>query len=107
MAKCLALLLTRGGKPQDYYGELMVPGPVLPLIPYDSLDEVLARIETGPKPLAFYLFERDPGTIARLMAELGFRPAGEGYAWRGRARPRPAPAAPTGAFAALAGLVRP
>ena len=37
------------------------------------------------------------------MAELGFRPAGEGYAWRGRARPRPAPAAPTGAFAALAG----
>lgn len=32
MAKCLALLLTRGGKPQDYYGELMVPGPVLPLI---------------------------------------------------------------------------
>ena len=49
----------------------------------------------------------EPGTIARLMAELGFRPAGEGYAWRGRARPRPAPAAPTGAFAALAGLVRP
>lgn len=32
MAKCLALLLTHGGKPQDYYGELMVPGPVLPLI---------------------------------------------------------------------------
>lgn len=32
MAKCLALLLTHGGKPQEYYGELMVPGPVLPLI---------------------------------------------------------------------------
>lgn len=32
MAKCLALLLSHGGAPQDYYGELKVPGPVLPLI---------------------------------------------------------------------------
>ncbi len=32
MAKCMALLLTHGGRPQDYYGELKVPGPTLPLI---------------------------------------------------------------------------
>lgn len=32
MAKCVALLLTHGGHPQDYYGELKVPGPILPLI---------------------------------------------------------------------------
>ncbi len=32
MAKGLALLLTHGGRPEDYYGELKVPGPVLPLI---------------------------------------------------------------------------
>lgn len=32
MAKCVAVLLTHGGRPQDYYGEFMVPGPVLPLI---------------------------------------------------------------------------
>jgi alcohol dehydrogenase len=32
MAKCVALLLTHGGKPQDYYGELRIPGPVLPVI---------------------------------------------------------------------------
>ena len=32
MAKCVALLLTHGGVPQDYYGEMKVPGPVLPLI---------------------------------------------------------------------------
>ncbi len=32
MAKCLALLLSHGGQPEDYYGELKVPGPVLPLI---------------------------------------------------------------------------
>ncbi|MEQ8293856.1 MAG: iron-containing alcohol dehydrogenase [Roseovarius sp.] len=32
MAKCVAVLLTHGGKPEDYYGEFMVPGPVMPLI---------------------------------------------------------------------------
>ena len=51
----------------------------------------------------------EPGTLARLMAELGFQPvAGETprWAWRGRPRARAAAMAPpTGAFAALAGLV--
>ncbi|MEO8244739.1 MAG: iron-containing alcohol dehydrogenase [bacterium] len=32
MAKCLALLLTHGGTPQIYFGEHLVPGPVLPMI---------------------------------------------------------------------------
>lgn len=32
MAKCVALLLSHGGEPEDYYGELRVPGPILPLI---------------------------------------------------------------------------
>ena len=32
MAKCVAVLLAHGGRPQDYYGEHKVPGPVLPLI---------------------------------------------------------------------------
>ncbi|RCS22532.1 iron-containing alcohol dehydrogenase [Phyllobacterium salinisoli] len=32
MAKCVALLLTHGGRPHDYYGEHKVPGPVIPII---------------------------------------------------------------------------
>ncbi|WP_376769121.1 iron-containing alcohol dehydrogenase [Neoaquamicrobium sediminum] len=32
MAKCVAVLLTHGGRPQDYYGEYNVPGPVMPII---------------------------------------------------------------------------
>lgn len=32
MAKCVALLLSHGGRPQDYYGELKVPGPIMPMI---------------------------------------------------------------------------
>lgn len=32
MAKCASLLLSHGGKLQDYYGEFKVPGPTLPVI---------------------------------------------------------------------------
>lgn len=32
MAKCVAVLLTHGGRPQDFYGEYNVPGPVIPII---------------------------------------------------------------------------
>ncbi|KKM11396.1 alcohol dehydrogenase [Clostridiales bacterium PH28_bin88] len=32
IAKTLALLLTHGGEPADYFGESKVPGPVLPLV---------------------------------------------------------------------------
>jgi alcohol dehydrogenase class IV len=32
MAKCTALLLSHGGALRDYYGELKVPGPILPVI---------------------------------------------------------------------------
>lgn len=32
LAKCVAILLTHGGVPQDYFGEYQVPGPVMPLI---------------------------------------------------------------------------
>jgi alcohol dehydrogenase class IV len=32
MAKVVALLLTHGGRPQDYYGESVVPGPTLPVV---------------------------------------------------------------------------
>lgn len=31
-AKVIALLLSHGGKPSDYYGEFKVPGPILPLV---------------------------------------------------------------------------
>ncbi len=50
----------------------------------------------------------DPDTLKRLMAEVGFVPAGEAWKWRGNHRPAPlAPAPrPGNAFAALAGLKR-
>ena len=32
IAKLTALMLTHGGRLQDYYGELLIPGPVIPVI---------------------------------------------------------------------------
>ena len=51
----------------------------------------------------------DDATVRHLMAEVGFVPAGEAWAWRGHRRPRrrePQEPRPGNAFAALAGLKR-
>lgn len=45
----------------DLKSELMqeeIFGPLLPIIPYDTLDEALAFINERPKPLALYVFTR-------------------------------------------------
>lgn len=41
-------------------------GPVLPLIEYESLDEVLASVQRTAKPLALYLWARDEAVIRRV-----------------------------------------
>jgi len=51
----------------------------------------------------------DEAAVRHLMAEIGFVPAGEAWAWRGHRRPRrrePQGPRPGNAFAALAGLKR-
>jgi ATP-dependent RNA helicase SUPV3L1/SUV3 len=60
------------------------------------------------RPLATSLGLDEP-TVRHLMAEIGFVPAGEAWAWRGHRRPRrrePQAPRPGNAFAALAGLKR-
>lgn len=44
-------------------------GPVLPVLAYDSLDEVLAFIQGGGKPLALYAFGSDEAFIDRMLRE--------------------------------------
>lgn len=44
-------------------------GPVLPIAPFDALDEVIARINAAPKPLALYLWSRDRAVADRLRTE--------------------------------------
>jgi coniferyl-aldehyde dehydrogenase len=42
-------------------------GPILPVISYDTLDEVIGRINDGPRPLALYPFSHDRGTVEELL----------------------------------------
>ncbi|MGO4328106.1 aldehyde dehydrogenase family protein [Cupriavidus sp. 2TAF22] len=42
-------------------------GPLLPVKPYDSIDEVLAYIEAHPHPLGLYYFGTDPTEEARVL----------------------------------------
>ncbi len=42
-------------------------GPLLPLLPYDRLDEALEIITAGPSPLALYLFETDRARIRHVL----------------------------------------
>lgn len=44
-------------------------GPVLPVLAYDSLDEVLAFMQRGGKPLALYAFGSDETFIRRMLSE--------------------------------------
>ena len=42
-------------------------GPILPVIAYDTLDEVIERINDGPRPLALYPFSHDGKRVQRLL----------------------------------------
>ncbi len=42
-------------------------GPILPIVAYDSLEEVIERINSGPRPLALYPFTHDRHHIDHLL----------------------------------------
>ena len=44
-------------------------GPLLPLLPYDSMDEAIAYVAARPHPLALYLFEQDQAMVDRVLAQ--------------------------------------
>ncbi len=44
-------------------------GPLLPLVPYDTLDEAIAYINARPRPLALYLYDEDRRAIERVTQE--------------------------------------
>ncbi|KEG14078.1 putative aldehyde dehydrogenase family [Trypanosoma grayi] len=42
-------------------------GPLLPLVPYDTLEEVISFINARKKPLALYVFSKDKGFISDVL----------------------------------------
>lgn len=131
-----ALRCAAEGEPMP---SLPAPGTVVLATPEDQHSGLLARLgfrPLGPQMLRVDLVERlarhahearsgqqpkvvdealvtslglQPQAVARLMREIGFRPAdnAQGWIWKGRARPRAERKVDPGhAFAALAGLRR-
>ncbi len=47
-------------------------GPVLPLIPYTNLDEVMKKIQARPKPLALYIFSKNSETQNKVLMNLSY-----------------------------------
>lgn len=43
-------------------------GPLLPLLAFTDLEQVIAEVNARPKPLALYVFGRDRGEIRRVIA---------------------------------------
>ena len=44
-------------------------GPLLPLVPYDTLDDAIAYVNARPRPLALYLFDDHAATVRRIEQE--------------------------------------
>ncbi len=47
-------------------------GPILPVLSYDSLDDVIAEIKRHDKPLAFYVFSQSKENIEKLHSSCQF-----------------------------------
>ena len=44
-------------------------GPLLPIITFTDLDEVISYVNSKPKPLALYIFSKDSRNIEKILTE--------------------------------------
>ncbi|MCM1135144.1 MAG: aldehyde dehydrogenase family protein, partial [Clostridium sp.] len=47
-------------------------GPIMPIITYDSLGEMLQEINERPRPLALYIFTENPSVAKKVISTCGF-----------------------------------
>jgi aldehyde dehydrogenase (NAD+) len=47
-------------------------GPILPVIPYDDIDEAIQKIKERERPLAFYIFTCDKNLQEKLIESISF-----------------------------------
>ncbi|HTH75198.1 MAG TPA: coniferyl aldehyde dehydrogenase [Trinickia sp.] len=44
-------------------------GPLLPIVPYDTIDDAIRYVNARPRPLALYLFDDERRTVERVLHE--------------------------------------
>ncbi|HEX2148399.1 MAG TPA: aldehyde dehydrogenase family protein, partial [Pseudorhizobium sp.] len=64
----LAPTLVEAITPQMDIDQEEIFGPVLPLMRFDTVEEVVKRINARPKPLALYVFDKDPAFAEDVVA---------------------------------------
>ena len=47
-------------------------GPILPIVDYDDLDDVIEKINARPKPLALYVFSRNKKIQEKIVNSVSF-----------------------------------
>lgn len=62
----IAPTIIRGVSPGSRLMQEEMFGPVLPVVPVDSLPHAADIVRAGGEPLAIYLFSRDPGELALI-----------------------------------------
>ena len=58
--------------PEDPVMQEEIFGPVLPVLTYDTTDDIIKTVRRFPNPLALYLFTRDKKVKDRVLSELSF-----------------------------------
>jgi coniferyl-aldehyde dehydrogenase len=59
------LLLNAGDELRVMQDEIF--GPILPIVPYTSLDEAIRYVNARPRPLALYVFSHDGATVDQVL----------------------------------------
>ncbi len=68
MPRQMPLHIVTGVRPDMRVMQEELFGPVLPVLPYDTIDEALAYINAQPRPLALYCFTTDPAERDSVLA---------------------------------------
>lgn len=66
-SRAIPLHLVSGVTPDMRVAREELFGPILPVLPYDAIDEAIAHVNAGERPLALYWFGRDRGESRRVM----------------------------------------
>jgi len=63
----MPLQIVTGVTPDMRLAQEEIFGPVLPVIPYDSVDDAVRHMHRGPRPLAMYLFSHDAAARETIL----------------------------------------